>query len=119
MGLLGRAFCLILLFALTGLVLGFISLRSMQRLVAGRFGWRTGWLFVGGMSLLSGIAIYAGRFLRWNSWDVIARPWMIAGDAMHWIFHPHALSIAFPIVFALFLFAAYLTMWSLAEHPPD
>src|SRR5436189_4823044 len=51
---------LILLFALTGLVLGFISLRSMQRLVAGRFGWRSGWLFVGGMSLLSGIAIYAG-----------------------------------------------------------
>src|SRR5947207_2442039 len=50
---------LILLFALTGLVLGFISLRSMQRLVAGRFGWRSGWLFVGGMSLLSGIAIYA------------------------------------------------------------
>jgi uncharacterized membrane protein len=107
---------LILLFALTGLVLGFISLRSMQRLVAGRFGWQVGWLFVAGMSLLSGIGIYAGRFLRWNSWDVIARPWMIGADLLHWLFHPHLLSLAFPIVCGLFIFAAYLTIWSLAEE---
>ena len=36
---------LILLFALNGLVLGFLSLYLMQTLVARRFGWVKGWLF--------------------------------------------------------------------------
>ena len=110
---------LIALFAVTGLVLGFLSLYLMQSLVAARRGRVAGWVFVAMAAGLGSLGIYIGRFLRWNSWDVIARPWMIAGDAMHWIFHPPALSIAFPIVFALFLFAAYLTIWSLAETPPQ
>jgi uncharacterized membrane protein len=58
---------LILLFALIGLVLGFLPLFLMQRLVARRYGWPAGWLFVGVVAALSGFGIYAGRFLRWNS----------------------------------------------------
>jgi uncharacterized membrane protein len=107
---------LILLFALTGLVLAFTSLRSMQRLVAQRYSVILSWVFVAAMSLLCGIGIYAGRFLRWNSWDVIARPHLIAGDTIQLLLNPLAypLAIAFPLVFAVFMFAAYLTIWSLA-----
>ena len=57
---------LILIFALIGLVLGFLSLFLMQRLVARRHGWPAGWLFVGVVAGLSGFGIFAGRFLRWN-----------------------------------------------------
>ena len=109
---------MIVLFALTGLVLGFISLRSVQRLVSNRFSWSVGWLFVGVMSLLCGIGIYAGRFLRWNSWDVIVRPWLVAGDMVDWVLHPFAqpLAIAFPLVSGVVLFAAYLIIFSLAQE---
>ena len=55
---------LILFFALTGLVLGYLSLRSIQRRVERRLNAWAGWIFVAGMSLLCGIGIYAGRFLR-------------------------------------------------------
>jgi uncharacterized membrane protein len=108
---------IILLFALTGLVLGFLSLRSVQRLVVQRFDSVIGWLFVAIMSLLCGIGVYAGRFLRWNSWDVIARPWLVAGDIAEWFLHPFSqpLAIAFPIVSGLFFFATYLIIWSLAH----
>src|SRR3954467_5394183 len=93
---------LILLFAVTGLVLGFLSLRSMQRRVERRFNWVIGWLFVAAMSFLCGVGIYAGRFLRWNSWDVVARPMVIAADVKDWVIDPfyRPLSIVFPMLFA-------------------
>ena len=103
---------LILLFAITGLVLAFLSLRSMQQRVQRRLNWFAGWLFVAAMSLLCGIGIYAGRFLRWNSWDVIARPWLIVNDLAEWLltWFYRPLSIAFPLLFAIFLFTVYLTL---------
>src|SRR6185503_5652035 len=76
---------LILLFALIGLVLGFLSLFLMQRLVARRYGWPAGWLFVGVVAGLSGFGIYAGRFLRWNSWDVVFSPLELFADASRWL----------------------------------
>jgi len=108
---------LILLFALTGLVLAFLSLRLMQRRVERRCSWTVGWLFVAGMSFLCGMGIYAGRFLRWNSWDVILRPWLIISDLQHWLrnFIYHPLSIAFPVMFALFLFTIYLTLLAITH----
>jgi len=94
---------LILLFAMTGLVLAFLSLRSMQERVRRRLNWFAGWLFVAVMSLFCGIGIYAGRFLRWNSWDVVARPWLIVNDLaewlLTWLYRP--LSVAFPVLFAI------------------
>ena len=61
-------------FALTGLLLGFVSLFVMQMMVRRRFGWQLGWLFVAIMSGLSGLGVYIGRFLRWNSWDIFTDP---------------------------------------------
>src|SRR4030095_16066312 len=65
---------MILLFSLIGLVLGFLSLFLMQRLVARRYGWPMGGGFVSVVAALCGFGIYAGRFFRWNSWDVVFDP---------------------------------------------
>lgn len=107
---------LILWFALTGLVIGFLSLRSMQRRVERRLNWPVSWLFVAVMSFLCGVGIFAGRFWRWNSWDVIARPGLIAGDLKEWMINPHPLSIVFPLLFAAFLFTSYLTLLAAASY---
>jgi len=33
-----------------------------------------GWLFCAGASMLAGIGVYIGRFLRFNTWDLLHRP---------------------------------------------
>lgn len=65
---------LIFSFAVTGLCLGFASLSLIQGQVAKLWGKRNSWLFVIVVMLLSGLGIYIGRFLRWNSWDIFGNP---------------------------------------------
>jgi uncharacterized membrane protein len=112
---------LILLFGLIGLVLGFLSLFLMQRLVARRYGWPAGWLFVGIVAGLSGFGIYAGRFLRWNSWDVVFSPLGLLADAWNWLFSiPHSpRAIVIPVLFATLLFVAYLMLYALTHLPTN
>ena len=109
---------LILCCALTGLMLGFVSLYLMQALVAHRFGHAYGWLFVAGMSGLSGIGVFLGRFVRLNSWDVI-RPEKIYQHTAPWLVNPaeNPMPYVFPVLFAIFLFLAYLMFHSLTRLP--
>ncbi len=112
---------LILICAFTGLVLGFVSLYVMQSLVARMFGWASGWLFVAVTTALSGFGIYLGRILRFNTWDVLARPGKLLGSVGDWASDPLASShtFAFPALFAIFLFLAYVMLYTLTHLPRD
>lgn len=61
-----------------GVLYGMLSLYFLHGAVAGRHGRRAGWLFCGAVSALSGFAIYLGRFMRFNTWDLVVRPHHIA-----------------------------------------
>jgi len=110
---------LILICALTGLVLGFVSLYLMQSLVRRRYGWLASWLFVAGVAGLSGFGIYLGRFLRFNSWDVIAQPLKLYHGISSWAANPMAnsQSFAFPVLFAIFVLLAYVMLYTLTHLP--
>src|SRR5204862_4497199 len=97
---------LILLFAFIGLVIGFVSLFLMQAVVQRMFGRAASWLFIAAVAALSGFGIYIGRFLRFNSWDVIFKPFALCEGIGNWIANPLArsTSLAFPLLFATFLF---------------
>src|SRR5687767_220969 len=73
---------MILLFALIGMVLAFLSLQRMQRIVTRRRGSLIGWAFVFAVAFLSGFGVYLGRFERWNSWDVVANPIALLADSL-------------------------------------
>lgn len=60
--------------AMLGILLGTYSLFSVQHLVSISFGVITSWIFAIIVLLLSSFGIYIGRFVRWNSWDVLTRP---------------------------------------------
>jgi len=110
---------LILLCALTGLMLGFVSLYLMQSVVADRFGRLAGWLFIVGVAGLTGIGVFIGRFLRLNSWDVFLRPEKFYQHAGNWVAAPFAdaMPYVFPALFAVFLFIVYLMLYALTRLP--
>jgi uncharacterized membrane protein len=111
---------LILVVALTGLVLGFVSLYLMQSVVTRILGRAASWLFVGGVAALSGFGIYLGRFLRLNSWDLILRPLVVSRSLGQWAVDPleHPSPFAFPLLFATFLFIAYVMLYGLTHLQP-
>lgn len=110
---------LILMCALTGLVLGFVSLYLMQSMVRRMYGQIVSWMFVAMVAGLSGFGIYLGRFLRFNSWDVIARPLKLYHGVSHWVANPlaSANSSTFPFLFTIFLLLAYVMLYTLTHLP--
>lgn len=111
---------LILLCALIGLVLGFVSLFLMQGVVTRLWGRAGSWLFVAAVAALSGFGIYLGRFQRFNSWDVIFKPLALGRGIGRWAADPlaHPNSYAFPVLFATFLFVTYLMLYALTHLQP-
>nr|WP_238533388.1 DUF1361 domain-containing protein [Paenibacillus terrae] len=63
-----------LLVAVLGLTMGFVSLESVRQLVRRARGGFVSWLFVLAVLLLSSLGIYIGRFFRGNTWDIISAP---------------------------------------------
>jgi uncharacterized membrane protein len=108
---------LVLLCALTGLVLGFVSLYLMQSVVTRMLGRTASWLFIGAVAALSGFGIYVGRFMRFNSWDILFKPRQLAHGIGNWVADPMAspTSFAFPVLFATFLFITYLMLYALTH----
>jgi uncharacterized membrane protein len=110
---------LILICGFTGLVLGFVSLYLMQSVVARMYGRAASWFFVVAVAGLSSFGIYLGRVLRFNSWDVLIKPVKLYHGINHWASDPlaSANSFAFPVLFATFLFIAYVLLYALTQLP--
>jgi uncharacterized membrane protein len=99
-------------FAFTGLLLGMVSLFLMQEIIRREFGRWAGWGFVTLVAVLSSAGIYMGRFLRWNSWDILLNPSDIALYTIQGAQNPSLQSIGFTGLFgALFLFL-YITLYT-------
>lgn len=102
---------LLVTFALTGCFLAIASLRSMQKIVSAFVGHWLSWVFVMGTMGMTSFGIYMGRYLRWNSWDILTDPIQILRDVYHPLRHPFSNkeTIAFSVMFAAILFVFYLT----------
>lgn len=111
---------LILSVAFTGLIAGFVSLYLMQSIVRRLAGPLASWVFIAAVAGLSGFGIYVGRFLRFNSWDVVMKPLKLYEGIGQWLADPmaHPTSYAFPALFATFLFLAYLLLYALTHLQP-
>ncbi len=109
---------LVLINAVTGMVLGFLSLYLMQSAVRRVAGEWMSWLFIAGVAVLSGFGICLGRFMRLNSWDIVAPSRMahIIGDFARRT--PVEYSLGFAILFAAFLFVTYLMLYALTHLSP-
>jgi uncharacterized membrane protein len=71
---------LILSFAWTGLLFGFLSLWDIEQVMAMRLPSRIIPIVSGGLLFLGSFGIYIGRYLHWNSWDIINKPFGLLYD---------------------------------------
>jgi uncharacterized membrane protein len=103
---------LMIWFAWTGLLLGVASLYLIHEIVAETFNALVGWVFAISATILSSIGVYLGRFLRWNSWDLLYDPIPIARDMVDIVRHPLANlpTYVFTILFTLLFLFIYITI---------
>jgi uncharacterized membrane protein len=108
-------------FAFTGLLLGMVSLFLMQEIIRREFGRWTGWTFVAVVAGLSSAGVYMGRFLRWNSWDILRNPAGMAQYTFAGVQNPSLQSIGFTVLFGAFFLFLYITLYTfghlLLERP--
>lgn len=102
-------------FIFNGFVVGFMSLYLIHMELLKRFSRRAVTQLIGLILLACSFAIYLGRSLRWNTWDVLMRPLDIFIDVSDRVIypsqHPHAF-VTTTIVFLL-LASIYAVLWAM------
>ena len=110
-------------FAFTGLLLGMVSLFLMQEIIRREFGRWVGWTFVALVTSLTSAGVYVGRFLRWNSWDILRNPVGLVSYTFERVQNPSLQAIGFTTLFAAFFLFLYITLYTfghlLLERPHD
>ena len=101
--------------AWTGTLLGVVSLRMVHTRVEHQWGQIAGWVVVLVSVVLCAIGVVIGRFQRLNSWDLLTRPWAVAGSTLEWMRFPTAnpRSSGVAVAVGAFFGLAYLTVWAL------
>ena len=79
---------LLLSFAWSGILFGVISVRQVERALEHYFNRSFGMFFILPVMFMNGLGVYIGRYLRFNSWDVITNPLQLAKDIIYLFIHP-------------------------------
>jgi uncharacterized membrane protein len=79
---------LILSFAWNGLLLGILSTRQVEKLLAPNASFLGRWVFLYPIMWLNALGVYIGRYLRYNSWDIFTNPVDLLRDIITMIAHP-------------------------------
>lgn len=93
-------------FGWVGFLLAIAALMPMQSVVEESRGLRAGWVMVVAVVLLAGVGVYIGRFVQWNSWDVISSPQAVLVGISGGVAHPLRL-VGFSTLFSLLFLVVY------------
>lgn len=101
---------LIFSFAMNGMLLFFISTYQMHSILIKRFSYSIAWIISSGIMFLTGFGIYLGRFLRFNSWDVLSNPMPLFLNIVDRFTDPfaHLKTWGFTISYGLFFLIGFL-----------
>jgi uncharacterized membrane protein len=102
---------LIMAFAWNGLIVGVLSVRQVEKILQHR--WQVyEWLFILPLMYLNALGIFIGRYLRFNSWDVITNPIALIRDVCYLLIHPirNRFDWSMIICFTILLSIFYLTL---------
>ncbi len=104
-------------FIFNGVILGFMSLYTVHRLLLQRLKWITSAMVVSAILLVCSFAIYLGRELRWNTWDVLVNPAGILLDVSDRVLHPMLFHQTYTttVTFFVLLGSLYVVTWQLVR----
>ncbi|MCL2280757.1 DUF1361 domain-containing protein [Candidatus Saccharibacteria bacterium] len=97
------------------LMMGLLSLLNIHKFLARRTSKVKIWSLIIGVSLLSSLAVFIGRFLRFNSWDMVARPWNTVVKTIQNLDSFALGYILLTTFFTLFVYAIFYQLYRLAK----
>ncbi len=102
-------------FAWNGLLLGFTAVYIMQKELQMRLARRQVNLLIVAVFVLCSFAIYLGRYLAWNTWDLVVNPAGILFDLSERIVRPGLYPNTFTTttLFSVALLSMYYTVYTL------
>lgn len=100
-------------FIFNGVAAGFASVFLMQAMAQRRFARKHVHIAVGFVFLLCSFAIYLGRDLRWNTWDILINPAGILFDVSERVINPltHIEAFSTTALFFVLLGSIYIVAW--------
>jgi uncharacterized membrane protein len=103
---------MILSFVWNGLLLGVLSVRQMERLILPSLTLGSELLFLYPVMWLNALGIYIGRYLRYNSWDIVTDPFRLLRDIATMVVHPlqHQNTWDMVLCFSILMTLIYLMM---------
>lgn len=112
-------FDIVMLFSFTvnGYIAGYLSVYMLHRELLKRKSARAACLLIAMVFLLCGFAIYLGRTLRWNTWDVVLNPFGLIFDVSEGLINPllHPQMIVTTIIFFALLSVSYALIYGFTE----
>ncbi len=105
---------MLLQFTLSGFWIGCVSLYEFHMLLRRTVKTKYADVALAICILLSGYAIYLGRFLRWNSWDIVTNPVGLVYDVSERFINPsaHQQTYATTLLFAAIISTSYGLFWA-------
>jgi len=104
--------------AWNGLILGFVSLMQVEQFLAKHL--KPFWIKCWSIIFITACAygVYIGRYLRYNSWDIVTDPVdLLKSSAKHILIPQHNLQVwAFTFSFSALLFIVYSTIKMLQQY---
>jgi len=104
-------------FIFNAYIAGFMSLFLVHRELLRRMVYERAHMVVGTVLLLCSFAIYLGRSLRWNSWDVLVNPAGLLFDVSDRFVNPgsHPQTFVTTLTFFVVLGSMYFVIWELVR----
>lgn len=104
-------------FIINGLILGYISIYIVHMQLLKKLSHRATHLVLALVFLACGFAIYLGRYLRWNTWDIIINPFGILFDLSERVVNPvlHVQTYIVTLTFFVLLSATYAVIYQLTK----
>ncbi len=109
---------LIFSFAWNGIVCGIISIRRVEIMLTSlQRGQSFSFVLIFSVMWLSAFGIYIGRYLRFNSWDIISDPFSLTSEIWNMIIHPfhNFYTWAMTLCYSIFMTFLYFTIKKLSE----
>lgn len=89
---------------LFAMLVGLESFYIFEEIIRKRFSKFMCYMLILGTALLSGIGVYIGRFLRFNSWDVLFRPIELLRQVLD---AADGFAVQFIVIFTIFILGSY------------